>query len=125
MMATATVTATDDDNGGGSIGVRSLTLVSVSLIKGTDDEGSLALVGEAFRLLKSPLKRTAPADACGRCPQKIKIVSLIKGTDDGGGSIGVRPLALVGVGLRQSRRWLKRTAPADACGRCPQKIKIV
>ncbi|MDA7982766.1 MAG: hypothetical protein MPJ79_01350, partial [Alphaproteobacteria bacterium] len=69
--------------------------------------------------------RTAPADACGRCPQKIKIVSLIKGTDDGGGSIGVRPLALVGVGLRQSRRWLKRTAPADACGRCPQKIKIV
>ncbi|MDA8000237.1 MAG: hypothetical protein MPL62_02935 [Alphaproteobacteria bacterium] len=33
---------------------------------------SLALAGVNFRLLRQPLKRTAPADACGRCPQKIQ-----------------------------------------------------
>ena len=77
MMATATVTATDDDNGGGANGVRALTFSSGSLIKGADDEGSLALVGVAFRILKSPLKRTAPAAGCGRLPQKNKIIPLI------------------------------------------------
>ena len=59
----------------------------VSLIGGTDDDHdggsiggwSLALVGGAFRLLRSPLKRTAPTDARGRCPQKIKFGSFVKG----------------------------------------------
>ncbi|MDA8009652.1 MAG: hypothetical protein MPK75_08095, partial [Alphaproteobacteria bacterium] len=53
-------------------------------------------------------------------------VSLIGGTDDDrdGGSIGAWFPALVGVGSRHSRRWLKRTAPTDARGRCPQKIKF-
>ena len=54
-------------------------------------------------------------------------VSLIKGTDDDhhGGSIGAWFPALVGVGPRHSRRWLKRAAPTDARGRCPQKINFV
>ena len=59
-------------------------------------------------------------------PTSAAFVSLIKGTNDdhhGNGSIGDKPLALVGVGLRQSRRWLKRAMPTDARGRCPQKNK--
>ncbi|MDA8000007.1 MAG: hypothetical protein MPL62_01730 [Alphaproteobacteria bacterium] len=59
-------------------------------------------------------------------PPSAAFVSLIKGTNDdhhGNGSIGDKPLALVGVGLRQSRRWLKRAMPTYACGRCPQKNK--
>ena len=75
----------------------------VSLIKETDDKNGavfvggkpLALVGEAFRLLKSPLKRAAPAAARGRCPQKINFVSLIKGQTTVTGSIN-HLLALVG-----------------------------
>ncbi|MDA7981578.1 MAG: hypothetical protein MPJ82_03000 [Alphaproteobacteria bacterium] len=101
------------------------------LIKGqTTITGSinqpLALVGEGFRLLKSPLKRAMPADARGRCPQKIKFVPLIKGTDDDHGdrSIGAMPLALAGEGFRLLKSPLKRTAPADARGRRPQKIKF-
>ena len=38
---------------------------------------------------------------------------------------GASPLALVGAGLRHSRRRLKRAMPTDARGRCPQKIKKV
>ncbi|MDA7999926.1 MAG: hypothetical protein MPK08_02055, partial [Alphaproteobacteria bacterium] len=94
--------------------------ICLLLIKGqTAITGSinqpLALVGEGFRLLKSPLKRTAPADARGRRPQKIKFVPLIKGTDDDHGdrSIGAMPLALAGEGFRLLKSPLKRTAPAD------------
>ncbi|MDA8002248.1 MAG: hypothetical protein MPL62_13290, partial [Alphaproteobacteria bacterium] len=54
----------------------------LSLIKETKtddyDGRSLALVGGAFRLLRCRLKRAAPTDARGRCPQKNKItISLI------------------------------------------------
>ncbi|MDA7981514.1 MAG: hypothetical protein MPJ82_02670, partial [Alphaproteobacteria bacterium] len=82
-----------------------------------------ALVGVKLRLLRSSLKRTAPTDARGRCPQKLNFVSLIKETDDDhhAGSIGGRPLALVGIAFRLLRCRLKRTAPADARRRCLQK----
>ncbi|MDA8004830.1 MAG: hypothetical protein MPK08_08100 [Alphaproteobacteria bacterium] len=101
---------------------------------------SLALVGEAFRLLRSPLKRTAPTDACGRCPQKNKFVlSLIKGRttitvpiDPSLALVGVafglsvvRSLALVGGAFRLLKSPLKRAVPTDARGRCPQKNKFV
>ncbi|MDA8031408.1 MAG: hypothetical protein MPK62_09865, partial [Alphaproteobacteria bacterium] len=51
-------------------------------------------------------------------------VSLIKGRTTVTVSIN-HLLALVGVGLRHSRRRLKRAMPTDARGRCPQKIKKV
>ncbi|MDA8001238.1 MAG: hypothetical protein MPL62_08105 [Alphaproteobacteria bacterium] len=106
---------------------------------GLPEARPLALVGEAFRLLGSPLKRTAPTVARGRCPQKIKIaLSLIKGTDDdhGNGSIGDKPPALAGevsltvngVGSSE-RRPLSPVGAADKlklffhlffCGQRPQ-----
>ncbi|MDA8001265.1 MAG: hypothetical protein MPL62_08245 [Alphaproteobacteria bacterium] len=39
----------------------------------TDEVRPLALEGVNFRLLRQPLKRTAPTDARRRCLQKIKI----------------------------------------------------
>ena len=51
-------------------------------------------------------------------------VSLIKGRTTITAPIN-HLLALVGVGLRHSRRRLKRAMPTDARGRCPQKIKKV
>ncbi|MDA8001399.1 MAG: hypothetical protein MPL62_08930 [Alphaproteobacteria bacterium] len=108
-----------------------------SLIKGgtvtvtvTDDNGgrSLALVGVGLRQSRCRLKRAAPTDARGRCPQKIKIVSLSlidRDDDHHGGSIGVRSPALVGGAFRLLRSRLKRAMPADACRRCRQKLNFV
>ncbi|MDA8030517.1 MAG: hypothetical protein MPK62_05185 [Alphaproteobacteria bacterium] len=125
-----------------------------SLIKGgtvtvtaTDDNGgrSLALVGVGLRHSRRRLKRAAPTDARGRCPQKLNFVSLVKRettitvpinqplalvggaslTVNGGGSIGVRSLALVGEAFRLLRCRLKRAMPTDACRRCRQKLNFV
>ena len=48
MMATATVTATDDDNGGGVIGGPVFVFVFFSFIKGTGRGGFFAFVGLAL-----------------------------------------------------------------------------
>ena len=96
----------------------------LALVKGTGEVRHLALVGEAFRLLKSLAQAgRMPTYARGRCPQKNKIALFVKGETTITVPIN-HSLALVGEAFRLLKSPLKRAAPADARGRCPQKNKL-